>query len=77
MRVASSGQMLVYYDEGSGTPTRDIFVSGPAGHFATAPDRVVVQAVNRTNPSVAMTATVTVNDTGDACDYVVQASSTG
>jgi hypothetical protein len=34
----------------------------------------VIQAVQRFNHASAMTATVTVTDTGPACEYVVQAT---
>jgi Collagen triple helix repeat (20 copies) len=71
----SLNEMLVYTDNGSGTPTRATFSSGKVD-LATATDRVVIQAARRENPSVAMTATVTVTDTGNACDYAVQATST-
>jgi hypothetical protein len=67
--------MLVYTDDGSGTPTREIFTSGTID-LTTATDRVVIQAARRDSRSVAMTATVTVTDTGNACDYAVQATST-
>jgi hypothetical protein len=73
----SSQQMIVYTDDGSGTPVRDIFISGAAGDFTSATDRVEFQAVRRFNPAVAMTAVVTLADTGNECEYVVQATSTG
>jgi Collagen triple helix repeat (20 copies) len=71
----SLNAMLVYVDNGSGTPTRDVFNTGKVD-LTTATDRVVIQAARRDNQSVAMTATVTVTDTGNACDYAVQATST-
>jgi hypothetical protein len=67
-------QLIVYSDDGSGTPERRIFVSGGVHMSSTPTDRVVIQAVNRTNPAIAMTATVTVADTGLECEYVVQAT---
>jgi Collagen triple helix repeat (20 copies) len=74
---SSSNQMIVLADSGSGTPTRGIFISGAVGNLATATDRVAIQAVRMWNKAVAMTATITVADTGSACEYVVQAKSTG
>jgi hypothetical protein len=72
----SGSDMIVYGDE-AGAPTRAIFGIGPAVDFRgqTETERAVFQAVRRTNPAVAMTATVTVSDTGTACEYVVQATS--
>ena len=77
VEITSTRLLIVYADDGSGNPTRDMFSSGPAGFLETAVDRVVVQAVLAAYPAIAMTATVTVYDTGDSCEYVVQATSTG
>ena len=77
VEITSTRLLIVYADDGSGNSTRDMFSSGPAGLLETAVDRVVVQAVLAAYPAIAMTATVTVYDTGDSCEYVVQATSTG
>jgi hypothetical protein len=74
---SSSKQLIVNTDNGSGTPARAIFISGPAGSLTTATDRLVIQAVRLWERAVALTATVTVADTGTACEYVVEAKSTG
>jgi hypothetical protein len=55
-------------------PRTSVLISGGAEPFTTATDRVVIQAVHQPNPAIAMTATVTVTDTGSECQYVVQAT---
>ena len=49
----------------------------PLVRLTTPTDRVRIRAVHRDDPSIALRATVTVTDTGPACDYTVRAASTG